>query len=137
MAKKEIKDIFESMLASLKAENQKYLEQFENDPAVLQATKALNEKNLFGAYMAFETTHKKVITAFFEANLKSDEMQFLLQNFDFVDSHFDRIFEKKEGFSCSADKTSYILRCLYNYYEYGIEIKHNYNQEYTFFYHQV
>ena len=57
---------------------------------------------------------------------------FLVNNQDFLSNHLDFLFRHYEGASYSHDKTRTILRSLDRFFKDGIEIKFNYDQEYTY-----
>jgi len=60
------------------------------------------------------------------------DASFFLKHGEFVEKHFVRFIEKKEGPACSADKSRFIMRALINYYLNGDEINIDYSQEYTY-----
>lgn len=61
-----------------------------------------------------------------------EKVIFLIQNFQFLEEHFVYLIKAKEGFACSADKSSTIMRALARFLITGQEIKWNYDQEYTY-----
>ena len=63
---------------------------------------------------------------------KSQNMSFLLRNYEFVEHHFCKLIIKEEGSSCSSDKSRTILKYLFDYFETGTVISFDYNQEYTY-----
>lgn len=75
------------------------------------------------------TFTENMLTQFVPNN---NELLFLLSNMDFVENHFKNLIVKAEGHACSADKSSFIIGSLLNYFLHDKEIKVNYQQEYTF-----
>jgi hypothetical protein len=61
-----------------------------------------------------------------------DEVGFLLIHSDYVEHHFSEWIVKREGTACSADKSSTIIRALFEWLKTGKKIEWNYDQEYTY-----
>ncbi|MFT5150019.1 MAG: hypothetical protein ACI86P_002713 [Flavobacteriales bacterium] len=62
----------------------------------------------------------------------SEEVVFLMTQSQFVEAHFEKEIEKREGWQCSADKSSVIMKCLIEFYKTGKRIEFNYDQKYTY-----
>lgn len=60
------------------------------------------------------------------------EAHFILSRYSFLNSHFKKIIERREGSSCSADKSRTILSRLLQYYLNGQEVVFDPGEEYTF-----
>ncbi|MDA8151509.1 MAG: hypothetical protein M0003_02140 [Acidithiobacillus sp.] len=60
------------------------------------------------------------------------EAQFILRQYSFLNSHFQKIIERQEGVGCCADKSRTILHRLLQYYLTGTEVVFDPNEEYTF-----
>jgi len=51
------------------------------------------------------------------------KIEFLLKNIQFVENQFENIIKKEEWYSCSADKSSFIIQSLFRYLSTWIEMK--------------
>lgn len=60
------------------------------------------------------------------------DVVFLMLNSQFVTRHFEALIERKEGWPCSADKSTTIMRALMNHFRTGEKIEFNYDGEYTY-----
>lgn len=59
-------------------------------------------------------------------------MEFLLNNYYYVESHFNRLFNQFEGMFASSDKSRTIMSRLLDFYKDGKEIEFDYSAEYTY-----
>ncbi len=62
----------------------------------------------------------------------SNEAKFILSHGNFVEHHFQVLFEKHEGSAYCADKSRTIIRSLLRFYMADEKIKYDYNQKYTY-----
>lgn len=62
----------------------------------------------------------------------NEDFCFILKNMDFVENHFKSIIVSKEGYACSADKSSFIISSLLKHFMNGNEIVLDYEQKYTY-----
>lgn len=60
------------------------------------------------------------------------EAHFILKRYQFLNAHFQGIIQRREGISCSGDKSSTILYRLLQYYLTGKEVAFNPGEQYTF-----
>lgn len=60
------------------------------------------------------------------------EAHFILRQYRFLNLHFQKVIQRREGFGCSADKSRTILDRLLQYYLTGDEIVFDPNEGYTF-----
>lgn len=74
-------------------------------------------------YFGFLYPLDKVIDGLLADVTQSPEACFLLKNSQFVESHFERLIEEREGAACSADKSRTIMRALLRFYLSGEEIR--------------
>lgn len=58
--------------------------------------------------------------------------RFIREQEKFVSHHLDYLFRTYEGNACSHDKTRTIIGRLKLFFESGVEIEFNYNEEYTY-----
>ena len=60
------------------------------------------------------------------------ETHFILRQYRFLNLHFKKIIQRREGFGCSGDKSRAILDRLLQYYLTGKEVVFNSGERYTF-----
>lgn len=122
-----IKNVLDRMLGNIEQEN-------------IDLYKKLVDEKLFKKIEDVEDFYLLLIYPFeqFVSGLirteisKNDEMDFLFIHYNYVESHFVKLFEEKEGRACSADKSRTIIRSLFNWMKTGKKIEWNYEQEYTY-----
>lgn len=61
-----------------------------------------------------------------------DPSLFLKEQEEFITHHLDYLFSTYEGSACSHDKTRTIIGRLTRFFESGVEIEFNYNEEYRY-----
>lgn len=60
------------------------------------------------------------------------DIQFILNNYNYVENLFEQVIKEKEDWSCCADKSRYLMKQLINHFKTGEMIKHNMQQKYTY-----
>jgi hypothetical protein len=60
------------------------------------------------------------------------EAQFIMWQYRFLNTHFQKIIQRREGFGCSGDKSRTILDRLLQYYLTGKEVAFDPGEQYTF-----
>lgn len=77
--------------------------------------------------------HKQYISGLIKVEISTNpNIEYILQNLQYIENHFVYWIEKKEGSSCCYDKTKHILKQLYCFYKDGTKIEFDYSQEYTY-----
>jgi hypothetical protein len=102
--------------------------------------KIMSESMLEGKFHDYETFHLSVIYPFdnfIDSYLETEvsgnfDVKFLMRESQFVERHFNKIIDHKDGFGCCADKSRTIMKRLIQFYTDGTEIVFNYEGEYTF-----
>ena len=102
--------------------------------------KIMEESMLEGKFNDYESFHLSVIYPFenfIEAFIKTEisdnfDVQFLMTQSQFIERHFEKMINRKDGFGCCADKSRTIMKRLIQFYTDGTEIVFNYDAEYTF-----
>ncbi len=61
-----------------------------------------------------------------------ESAHFILQQYRFLDRHFQKVIERQEGIGCSRDKSRTILHRLLRYYVTGQEVVFDPSEKYTF-----
>lgn len=56
----------------------------------------------------------------------------LYYDYDYYEEHFKEMVSTVEGGACCADKSGYLMSKLLRFFLHDEEIKHNYEQEYTY-----
>lgn len=65
-------------------------------------------------------------------NTNDNKLVFLIQQYSYVESHFQKLFQKYEGSFACADKSRTVVDRLFGFYTEGEQIKFNYDGEYTY-----
>ena len=84
-------------------------------------------------YLGLIFPHEQFISGLIKCEISNNEdVEFILQNSQFIESHFEHWIKSIEGYGCCADKSRTILRRLIEFYKNGTEIEFDYTAEYTF-----
>jgi hypothetical protein len=84
-------------------------------------------------YYAVIYPFENFITGFVKTTVaNNDDVVFLIKNSQFIECQFEKIIIEKEGTTCCADKSKTIMRHLISFFITGVEIKFNYDGEYTY-----
>ncbi|WP_223559602.1 hypothetical protein [Chryseobacterium lathyri] len=123
----EIKDVLDALTVSIKKE------QIELYKQIIQTNKITSfdgpEEFFFAVIYPFE----KFVSGMINCSVsKNPDIEFIYENYNFVERMFLRLVKEKEGFSCSADKSRTIIRSLIKFFETNTEISFNYDGEYTY-----
>ena len=60
------------------------------------------------------------------------EAHFILKQYQFLNVHFQKVIQRRDGFCCSGDKSRTILDRLLQYYLTGKEVAFDPGEQYTF-----
>ncbi|SOC21341.1 hypothetical protein [Thalassospira xiamenensis] len=129
----EIAQMLSSILDAASSENLEMLEAVEQIPLIQQATAALKHQDLATTRRLMNDPLEKIKEAFYSKHLRSDELTFLMINYDFVEGLFEEVVTANEGDYCCADKAEYLMECIVAFYQDGREIHHDYNGRETYF----
>jgi hypothetical protein len=127
MEKEIIKSVLDSMCSSFKKEQIELFRKLINEECYDRINDF--EDFNFALIWPFENFLSGLIRS--EICDNDDVVYIYLHSYN-LEKHFDFWFEKIEGPACCADKTRTIIRKLISFYEDGVEIEFDYNQEYTF-----
>lgn len=90
-------------------------------------------KNPEDFYITAIYPHEMLIDGILSNKLtNNDDIKFIYEKYNFISNHFEKIIVKKEGRSCSADKSRTILNSLVKFFKNSEKINFDYTQKYTF-----
>lgn len=125
--KNEIKDVLDSLTVSIKNE------QIELYKKIIETNNIASfdgpEEFFFAVIYPFEMFVSGMINC---SVSKNSDIEFIYENYNFIERMFLRLVTEKEGFACSADKSRTIIRNLINFFETSNKINFNYDGEYTY-----
>ena len=102
-------------------------------PAFDIAREQIKKRNTEHFYLLFLYQMEIPLQGFLESEMPGNHRaQFLFQNGEFIERHYEKLFERIEGVACCADKSRTIMRGLAKFLLDGKEIVFDYNQEYTY-----
>ena len=111
--------------ATQESDYQKYKPFFEQ----LELEKYDNPEDFyFGLVYPFET----LLSTYIQTLYSSQDITFIFKEYRFLENHITKLFEQYEGFSFSADKSSFIIKSLIHHFKTGDDIILNKNQEFTY-----
>jgi len=103
-----------------------------DSPEMKNAQKILKSKDYDSFYYLCVLEIAKPIEGLMIKEGLSDKSIFILENYGFVQNHFEHLIKKLEGHPCCADKSRTIILSLINFFETGKTIEFDLGQEYTF-----
>jgi hypothetical protein len=117
VSSEEIGVVLNGLFASGEAKRQAQFRLWADTPACRDSVVAIQRGNLEEFYFRLIYPFKQVVDGLLQSSLPGQRRaHFLLSNYDFVRSHFRRIIETHDGFTCCADKTRAILSRLLAFY---------------------
>ena len=128
----DIKHVLESMLGVFAGESREAYQSVSSHERVAKAVTSARKGDYEQFYFGLLYPFGQMIDGLLEDVTHSPEARFLLKNSRFVESHFQRLIEEREGATCSADKSRTIMRVLLRFYMTGEEIQFSYDQKFTY-----
>jgi hypothetical protein len=111
-------------------EKQDSLEPFKVESVLKSAIKGKDPEEYF---YGLEYNIRLALDSFVKTHFSFDpDVVFLFRNYYFVERSFQKLFQKFEGHTCSADKSRTIMVCLVRFYLKGKPIAFDYDQKYTY-----
>ena len=125
-------NILES-LASQSGVSKAELDAFVASPGISEAINELKSGDIDSFYFRVLYPRNKLYRAVV-ARFVGDypKVQFLVEQYDFIESHFKHWIQAIEGSTCSADKSGTLVTALFWYFTKERPIQWNYEQEYTY-----
>lgn len=121
-----IKDLFEALNNAFEKEDNENYEQIKD---LIKANVSTPEK----FHYSFTYKIQRIISVLIKKDaVHQSELVFLYENYDMVNLHFQKLFQKYEGWACSADKSRTITCHLARFFRTGKYIEFDYSQEYTY-----
>ncbi len=128
----DIKRVLESMLGAFAEESQEAYQSVSSNEIVAKAVASAKKGDYEQFYFSLHCPLDQVMDGLLADVTHSPKARFLLKNSRFVESHFQRLIEEREGAACSADKSRTIMHALLRFYMTGEEIRFSYDQEFTY-----
>lgn len=123
---KSIENVLTGVLEGFKQEN---IELFKK----LYGDKKIEIKDPETFFFEFIYPHEKLMDGLINSTLgNNNELVFLLTQYKFIECHFEKLIQRREGHSCCADKSRTIMRSLFKHFVSGEKIEFNYEAEYIF-----
>jgi hypothetical protein len=128
-----ISDVVQGLLNASRQEALQAALALMEDVAIQKALMLANEGDMAGFEQTLLRPMEKTIEGVLHLAVPNNHpVQFLLRHYGFISRHFRSIIEKREGNTCCADKTRFIMRSLMKFYQTGAEIQLNREQQYIF-----
>lgn len=122
-----IKEVLTGMVGMIDKEN---IELYEK---LIDLRNGREIKDIESFYFELIHPYRKFLKGLIKKEISNNsDIEFLLLNSTYVESHFATWIKQKEGWACSADKSRTIMSRLFSWFTSGAEIKWDYSQEYTF-----
>lgn len=126
MAKENFKEILNSLVGSINDENIELFKKLYEDKEFEIGTP---EKFFYKYTYPYEKLSDGMLRYEFGNN---SDIIFLYNNYKFIERHFKKLIQEKDGMVCCADKSRYIVNSLVEYFKDGKDIVFDYDQEYIF-----
>lgn len=127
--KNSMNKIFDSILELSKKDNIELYEKLSNSDKKID----YNSLSPEDFYIQVIYPHEQYIEGLISIEIsKNEDVQFILTNSNYIESHFQYWIKSLEGFACNFDKVRTILDRLLKFYKDGTKIEFNYNQEPTY-----
>lgn len=130
--KEDIKSFFDAFGASLDASRNEAFDEIADNELFVKATECAKRGDYEMFDMQLLHPYREVVSALLSRVTSSSEAQFLIENGEFVDRFFEKMFTRFEGMPCCADKSRTIIKALIRFYTTGKRIGFNYDGEYTY-----
>ena len=122
-----------ALLGSEAEGGQRRLRAVEKSPGIVAARGMLQAGDMSGFYFALVYPLDETVDALLANEFPhSPELQFLFKEYSFVENHFLKVIEQREGPVCGFDKCQTVLAGLLDFLKTGKPLAYNFEQEYTF-----
>ncbi len=128
----DIKHVLESMLGAFVEKSREAYQSVSSNEVVAKAVAGARKGDYEQFYFSLRYPLDKVMDGLLADVTQSPEACFLLKNSRFVEPHFQRLIEEREGAACSADKSRTIMRALLRFYMTGENIHFSFDQKFTY-----
>lgn len=130
--------VLHGIFAGVADENRQRLEEVASNPGVMAAAACLREDDLEGFHFALNYPLGEVVDGLLEREFPGlSDVHFLFKQYAFVENHFLRVIEQREGTPLSCDKCSTVLSSLLAHLKTGAPIAFNFDQTCTYYLPQV
>jgi hypothetical protein len=133
MEQKDIANVINGLLGAIDDQNKETFRALSDTPAIQEALEKVRTSDAEGFFFALLYPLENAIDGLLSSELPGNsKAQFLFSQGQFVERHFEKLFEKHEGSACCADKSRTIVRSLLRFLTTGKRIEFNYEAEYTY-----
>ena len=128
-----IQDVITEILGNVDSDKMALFASIQNHPLLQEAQAFARNGQPERFLYALPYPLERVVDGLLQTVLPGKrEAHFILRQYRFLNLHFQKIIQRREGFGCCADKSRTILHRLLQYYQTGNEIVFDSNEEYTF-----
>lgn len=128
-----IAHVLGSILGAAEKDADNIFSSIASEPAVAKAVEVAKSKNTEDFFYRVVYPVEEAIAGLLRAaGIVSGDIQFIFMHASFVESHYQKMIEKHEGFACCADKSRTIMQALVHFMTTGKEIEFDYSSEYTY-----
>jgi hypothetical protein len=133
MEQKDIANVLNGLLGAIDDENRKTFQALSDTPAIQDALQKVRAGDAEGFFFALLYPLENAIEGLLSTELPNNsKAQFLFSQGQFIERHFEKLFEQHEGSACCADKSRTIMSSLVRFFTTGKRIEFNYDAEYTY-----
>lgn len=128
-----MKDVLDALLRGVANENAQSHAAVAEHPLIQTVTAAVQSEDVDGFYFGLIFPLSEMIDGLLTKELpQSHEARFLFKHARFVETQFQKLFEKYEGSACCADKSRTVLRHLLVFFKTAVPVSFDYTQQYTY-----
>jgi len=127
-----IESVINGIIGSVEKENREFFESILKTSDIENAIESAKKCDSSDFYIYLMYPFSGFVDCLLSTVTDSDNAKFFLKHGEFVERHFLKFIEKKEGQACCADKSGFIMRSVIKFYMTGKPIDMDYSQEYTY-----
>ncbi len=128
-----IQDVIIAILGNVDGDKMALFASIQNHPLLQEAQAFARDGQPERFLYALPYPLERVVDGLLQTVLPGKrEVHFILRQYRFLNLHFQKVIQRREGFGCSGDKSRTILHRLLQYYMTGKEIVFDPNEDYTF-----
>lgn len=133
MEQKDLSNVINGLLGAIDDQNREAFKTLAETPAIVEALGKVRDGDVDGFFYSLLYPLENAIDGLLSSELPGNsKAQFLFSQGQFVERHFQKLFNKHEGSACCADKSRTIVRSLLRFLTTGKRIEFNYEAEYTY-----
>ncbi|MHB1321737.1 MAG: hypothetical protein ACYCY0_09265 [Acidithiobacillus ferrivorans] len=128
----QIQDVITAILDNVDSDNMALFASLQDHPMLQNAQTFARDGQPERFRYALQYPLERVVDGLLQAVLPGKrEAHFILRQHRFLNAHFQKVIQQREGFGCSGDKSRTILYRLLQYYLTGKEVVFEPHEQYT------